>query len=193
MLKFQPAPPCEGATRSGLPGKDAIQSSCFNPRPRARGRRRIRVAHRGGVINPAPVQRRPKTRSPCSFNPRPRARGRRRFRFASRAAGPQCFNPRPRARGRRRSVLDTCVPGRGEFQPAPPCEGATHTTMISPPHRVQVTVSTRAPVRGGDRVPQRHHRRRGRFNPRPRFRGRLYGDEAWNQFQPAPPCEGATP
>ena len=110
------------------------------------------------------AQRMSRRSTKCCFNPRPHARGRR-------APPETCFNPRPRARGRRHHrwsgrahVVSTHAPARGgddkiaavhqhmmQFQPTPPREGATW-------------------VRPGCAVP------RGRFNPRPRARGRLVQD-----------------
>ena len=83
--------------------------------------------------------------------------------------------------------------GTWVFQPAPPCEGATPWLYPAP---LPWKVSTRAPVRGGDATISRPRRERIGFNPRPRARGRLVSSGQYSaeyEFQPAPPCEGATP
>ena len=148
-LLFQPAPPCEGATRCGT--RSTGSAPRFQPAPPCEGAT-IGDRDRDGRD---PVS----TRAPVRGGDHPECCPRRSCR---------CFNPRPRARGRR-AVLRPLV-GYCLFQPAPPCEGATTDDTGDDQNW---TVSTRAPVRGGD------PRRRAWCSCRKRF-------------QPAPPCEGAT-
>ena len=145
---------------------------CFNPRPRARGRR--------GAHHTVEALEKFQSTPPCEGATQGLALLR----------GSQRFNPRPRARGRRWRVLhppkDDCVsihapvrggdrlqspqrvlgqvsihaPVRGGdkpkfggckqslmFQSTPPCEGATDTEkgLLK-----EIRVSIHAPVRGGD-------------------------------------------
>ncbi len=192
--RFQSAPACERAT-SGRGGR-ADRYACFNPRPRASGRRSL-VYH---VVYLCSVSIRARVRAGDISPP-------------NMCSGFLSFNPRPRASGRQG--------GRAEshkehvFQSAPACERATHAL---PSGIAGNEVSIRARVRAGD-LNLRHNYRfaslfqsapaceratrslrscrpRGHVSIRARVRaGDTLGIEralvrVW--FQSAPACERAT-
>jgi len=104
------------------------ESSCFNPRPRGRGR----LMYGSDELDEVKFQSTPPWEGAttdlrgaftqiASFNPRPRGRGRPRDRGGSgRRDG---FNPRPRGRGR--PLWFVIAPRTRWFQSTPPWEGAT--------------------------------------------------------------------
>ena len=102
------------------------------------------------------------------------------------------FNPRPRARGR---LGDRCISSRwtDSFNPRPRARGRPAGQVYQ---HLSLSVSTRAPVRGGDggRL-MALLVNNGSFQPAPPCEGATAGGMALlvnNMFQPAPPCEGAT-
>ena len=185
--------PVRGGDRSKRPGGPRPKS--FNPRPRARGRLDARPV----VSNCARFQSTPPCEGATYLPNQPfllelvsihaPVRGG----DSSSASTPsfcRCFNPRPRARGRH--CLQSTKRIVSLFQSTPPCEGATKTVCFAESLRL---VSIHAPVRGGDRSPDRRGSRPQCFNPRPRARGRpTRGDLDVHvvEFQSTPPCEGAT-
>ncbi len=193
-VSFQSTPPCKGATWAV--NNNPKRGDCFNPRPRARGRRLAET---------------PKNRS-CRFNPRPRARGRQRT--CPMLSLKTSFNPRPRARGRPALGLDTAP--LTKFQSTPPCKGATlqHRPGFLTPQvsihapvqggdrwlwftpSIRTTVSIHAPVQGGDQIGSMQAGSNSGFNPRPRARGRHW-DRTMTalsmRFNPRPRARGRPP
>ena len=101
----------------------------------------------------------------------------------------RCFNPRPRERGRQPRSPPTPRPTPG-FNPRPRERGRLHDQF---PDQPVDHVSTRAPVRGGDRLTQLAIAAYKRFNPRPRERGRPDIDRTgvnWKEVSTRAPVRG---
>ena len=190
---FQSAPACERATpRRGSQfsrqsvvsirarvraGDFALQMhawtirGCFNPRPRASGRRRCTTALQPFIA--------------VSIRARVRAGDRRRS--SRRTASRACFNPRPRASGRRRIGATRSA----QFQSAPACERATRTAVT-----IGRCFNPRPRASGRHSQAVQAAASRCCFNPRPRASGRRQVAVrcvlTYAMFQSAPACERAT-